>query len=546
MTGIELDFSNFNTLAVGFVTAGMAVLGAITYFSDPKNASNRIFFLFSLSAIVWSVLNYLFFNSHDPGIGLLLIRGVIASATWLVYFLFLFLFTFPKKEIPFSLQTQITLTLTALGVSILNFSFLVFKRVTSVSPDGGITGIENGFGIFIFGIFVFACVLGGIYAFFKKLNVADVLDKKPMRLVLSGILFTFFLLLTFNFILPAFFNNPHFVQFGAFFIFPLIVSASLALLRYKFLNVKTAAVGILTALLAIVVFFETIFVKDATTLLFKLSEFTLVLVFGILLIRGVTREVEQREEIQRLAEDLRKANERLKELDKLKSQFLSIASHDLRAPLTAVRNFMSLLLEGTYGKLPTAAEEGMHQVFDKATEMAKSVDNYLNVSRIEQGRMKYDFENTDLVKVVSETADSFKSLAEKKGLVFTFRGPMNLKEVLIKADVAKLHEVFSLLIDNSIKYTPKGSISISVETKEKLARVIIKDTGVGISKETIPKLFQLFSTDPDSHKVNTSSTGVGLYVVKAHINAHKGTVRAESEGEGKGSTFVVELPISIL
>ena len=204
---------------------------------------------------------------------------------------------------------------------------------------------------------------------------------------------------------------------------------------------------------------------------------------------------------------------------------------------------MSLLLDGTYGKIPQAAEEGMHQVFERATEMAKSVDDYLNVSRIEQGKMKYDFAETDLVKIVSDTAQPFKSIAEKKGLSFALRTPADLKPIPAKADEGKLHEAFSLLIDNAIKYTPEGAVTVSLERKDKIARITIKDTGVGISKETMPKLFKLFSTGEESRKVNTSSTGVGLYAAKAIMEAHKGGVFAESEGEGKGSAFIVELPV---
>jgi signal transduction histidine kinase len=237
----------------------------------------------------------------------------------------------------------------------------------------------------------------------------------------------------------------------------------------------------------------------------------------------------------------RKRIQILIKFDEQKNQFLSIASHDLRAPLTVIRNFMSLLLDGTYGKLPSAAAEGAQQVFDRATEMAKSVDNYLNVPRIEQGKMKYHLVDVDLAKIVSDTLSIFKSIAEQKGLKLVYQDPGS--RIQVKAEVGKLQEVFNNLIDNSIKYTPTGSISVTLEKAGATARVTIKDTGLGMSKETITnKLFKLFSTDENSKKINPSSTGVGLYVVKAIVEAHRGTIRAESEGEGKGSRFIVELP----
>ena len=113
----------------------------------------------------------------------------------------------------------------------------------------------------------------------------------------------------------------------------------------------------------------------------------------------------------------------------------------------------------------------------------------------------------------------------------------------MRADENKMREVIENLINNAINYTPKGSITISVEKVGGKVRIVFKDTGIGMSQKTISKLFGLFSPGDDSRKYNPKSTGVGLYITKAHVEAHKGTVRAESDGEGKGSRFVVELPL---
>jgi hypothetical protein len=370
-------FSNVDLLTVGVVVAFMAVLGAVVYFSNIRSASNIAFLFFCLAAVVWSVLNYAAFQTEHPSISFWIIRGVIAAAAWFVFALFLFLSTFPALKSPFRLTTRISMFLITLSVSVLNLSPLVFKKVTSLAADGSIATIENGPGIFLFAGFVLLCVVGGIGGFILKYFKTPENERAPMRVILMGIIATFALLLTFNFALPAFFDNPSFIKFGAVFIFPFIAAASLVLLRYRFLNAKAVTIALLTGFLAIAIFGEVVFSKDTHVLLYRLSEFLLVIIFGVLLIRGVTKEVQQREEIQHLADSLKAANARLKELDKLKSQFLSIASHDLRAPLTVIRNFLSLLMDGTYGKLPAAAAEGMHQVFDRATDMAKSVDTYL-------------------------------------------------------------------------------------------------------------------------------------------------------------------------
>ncbi len=245
----------------------------------------------------------------------------------------------------------------------------------------------------------------------------------------------------------------------------------------------------------------------------------------------------------RLYEALKVSNEKLKELDKLKSQFLSMASHDLRAPLTIIRNFISLILEGAYGTLAPAGKEGLQQVFDRATDMAKSVETYLDVSRIEQGRMKYDFVDIELLPLVKNAVTAFTPNAEKKGLKLSATYDSALSGVRAKIDVSKMNEILNNLLDNTIKYTPTGSMNLRAEKAGAIARITLKDTGVGMSADTLKNLFQLFRPGEDSKRINPASTGVGLYVTKAHVEAHSGKIWAESEGVGKGSTFILELPL---
>jgi len=337
---------------------------------------------------------------------------------------------------------------------------------------------------------------------------------------------------------PQFFNI---YPFGNYFVILFVFFVAYSIIAQRLFNTKIIATQLFASSFGLV--FVLNLLQSETLIQWYINIFALLLViiFGFLLVRSVYKEVEAREEVERLARSLEKANVRLKELDTMKSQFLSIASHDLRAPLTAIRNFMSILLDGTYGKLPEAAEDGTRQVFDRASDMAEMVDNYLNVSRIEQGRMKYDFADIDLKDILNETVKTFTPVAKEKGLSVWYT-PVT-EPFTMRADENKMREVIENLINNAINYTPKGSITISVEKVGGKVRIVFKDTGIGMSQKTISKLFGLFSPGDDSRKYNPKSTGVGLYITKAHVEAHKGTVRAESDGEGKGSRFVVELPL---
>jgi len=247
------------------------------------------------------------------------------------------------------------------------------------------------------------------------------------------------------------------------------------------------------------------------------------------------------QELKVANEKLANANDRLKELDQLKSEFLSIASHQLRAPLTAIRGYASLVLQGDYGAPPETLKEPLSRIAESARVMASSIEDYLNISRIEQGRLKYEMAPVALGDLAKRVSDELRPVAAQRGLELNFTAPA--EEVTASADVGKIKQVISNLVDNAIKYTEKGSITVSVEKKEAMARITVSDTGVGIPKEEIGNLFSKFTRARDANKVNTTGTGLGLYVAKQLVEGHKGKIWIESEGAGKGTRFIVELPL---
>jgi len=520
------------------------VLGFFAYLRAPSRNKAGIFFAFSITFGLWLIADLLNWVSNGYH---------IVAATWapldyinIVFFLLLFCFAWTdllERPMPplfvwfIALAAAIPLGVTLSGNAVFEMN------LPSCEMLGNNFLAQYKLGLEI--IILAAVLIFGISRAIKKWKtktevIRALLVTSSIVLfmgIFSGAEFISTLTNVFEITLYSLFTLP---------IFVLILT--IAITSFGTFRLGDTAVKVLFYIFLILAGTQFFFVSNLTDFLLAAMSFVVVLTLGIMLYITSEREIQQRVVIGRYAEDLGKANDKLKELDRLKSQFLSIASHDLRAPLTVVRNFMSLLMEGTYGTLPAQSQDGIRQVFDRATEMSKSVDNYLNVSRIEQRRMTYDFANTDLVKIVSDAVSFYKPNAEKKGLTFMFRAPMDLKPIRAKADAARLSEVVGLLIDNAIKYTPKGNVQVSIEQTSKegkaIARITVKDSGVGITKDTMPKLFQLFSTGDESRKVNISSSGVGLYVVKAHVEAHKGRVWAESDGEGKGSTFIVELPAS--
>ena len=222
--------------------------------------------------------------------------------------------------------------------------------------------------------------------------------------------------------------------------------------------------------------------------------------------------MEQREKIEKMAKELGEANEKLKELDQLKSEFLSLATHQIRAPLTAIKGYSSMLLEGDFGVLPQKATDSIQTIMKSCQNLINIVADFLNISRIEQGKMVYEKSIFDLKELVKEVLNELEPNIYKAGLSLEIKMP--IEEIKVNADRGKIKQVVGNIVDNAIKYTVHGSINISVSVDGEKAKIAVKDSGVGIDPNEINKLFNKFSRTKDASKTNVTGTGLGLYIAK--------------------------------
>lgn len=318
------------------------------------------------------------------------------------------------------------------------------------------------------------------------------------------------------------------------------------IVKFKIFNIKLIGAQALVIILWALVG-SLLFVAQSTTTRTVAGATLIFTTFaGYLLVRSVKKEVEQREQLEVLTKNLERVNARLRELDKAKSEFVSIASHQLRSPLTAIRGYASMLTEGSYGKLPEKALESARRIEDSAKLMAMSVEDYLNISRIESGNMKYNLSDFNLYEMTDKLCDDLRPEALKKGLILLFRSDMKGRGI-VHADIGKVNQIIHNLINNSIKYTPKGSVSVFVrdDLMKRRIYVDITDTGIGMSQATMAKLFNKFTRADNANATNVSGTGLGLYVALKMAEAMGGTISCDSEGDGKGSTFTFELPLAM-
>ena len=248
--------------------------------------------------------------------------------------------------------------------------------------------------------------------------------------------------------------------------------------------------------------------------------------------------------VEEATRDLRVANTKLLELDRTKSEFISIASHQLRTPLTVIKGYVSMTREGSFGKVSPIIMEKLEKVYIANERLIGLVENLLDISRIESGRQQFNWEKVEVEKLAADVIEELKHNAEVKGLKLTWHQP---KKALpkVKADRNKLHEVIMNFIDNSIKYTKEGTIDVSIYPTDdgKHITFSVKDTSIGIGKETLPYLFQKFSRGKGSFKVHTEGTGLGLFVARMIVEAHHGILGVESGGPGTGTHFFFTLPV---
>lgn len=545
---LSLDFeqiffsTNLDLLFLGVVIAIVGVIASVVFFSNHRSITNITFLFFGILTILYGIFNYANYQATNPDLVLWLLRLTLFAAIWHAFFFFQLFYVIPKEKVKFPYWYKYIVVPLIIITSGLTLTPLMFSAITEVAPTGEVTNPERGYGIFLFALVAVSLVFASLSLLFKKYFQAKATEKKQFEFIFIGSLTTITLLVICNVILPLVFDVLAFVPFAPVYLLPFIVLTAYAIIRHQLLDIKIVATEILSFILAVVTLLQIVFSTSTAELVFNISTFVLVLVFSILLIKSVMKEIESREEIERLAKDLEKANGRLREMDRMKSEFVSIASHQLRSPITAIKGYASLVLEGSYGKVPDTLKEAIQKIFDSSQLMVLSIEDFLNVSRIEQGRMKYDMTDFDLQKIVDEIVGEMQPLADKQNL--TLKTEKTGSTFMVHADYGKIKQVVANLVDNALKYTKEGSIVAHLKKEADTGKVhlTIKDTGIGMSKETLSILFERFVRAKGANKVNVSGTGLGLYVARQLVEAHKGRIWAESAGEGQGSSFHVELP----
>lgn len=535
------------TLALGGIVAILS--GFLVYLNDKKSEQNMAWFLLTLASAIWS-FGYFAMISFDDQKYALIANWILHGGAILIPVLyFRFIIALIDRErffLPlFNVGLGIAVLILAINPTPYFVTNVFAKYIFPFAPNAGPLYIY--FTIYFFAYVILALAILGA-AILAERNTAL---KNKLRLVFYSSSAGFIgggsvFFLTFNIFIPPY-------PLILFALYPTIIAY--AIIKHRLFNVKVFVTELLTMLLWILLAVRLVLSQTAGERLLDTALLVSTIVLGLFLIKSVRKEVDTREKIEKLATQLEKSNKqlaganlKLKELDKQKSEFVSIASHQLYTPLTAIKGYVSMLLEDSpslgkihEGTITAAGVEALDRVFKSANSLVLIIEDLLSISRIEQGRMVYNMQKADVNEILHDLVEMMIINAKERGLELSYSAEAG-KNYCIDIDKEKMRQVFSNIIGNSLKYTPAGSVTVKLENDGKQILLTIKDTGMGISKETMGKLFGKFVRAENAKKSNVTGTGLGLYVAREIVTAHKGRIWAESAGADKGSTFFVELP----
>lgn len=510
-------------------------LGFYIYLQQKKNPINISFTLIALSNFFWTIAMIAFRWSQTQELALWWCR--------LLYFFPLFIAaTFLHFSFVFRGQKRRLRKKELYFLYLLTFSIgaLVFVPGVIIERIFFRPGLEKaiifGTGYFVYFLYYFVYFSWAFLNLLRRLNCANFLVRNQARWIILGTFLPVSFGLVTNLILPwgYIFALNWFAQVGSILF---VGGIAYAIVKYQLLNLRLIVAQILSIFLVSVLFLNIFYFDNFWRLILNLAIFLLGISFSAILIRSVVREIEQKEKIQNLANELKSANEELKKLDEVKSEFVSIASHQLRTPLSVIKGYAAMLLEEMK---ESEEKEAINKIYLSNERLIKLVNDLLNLSRIERGKLQFEFRKTQLADVIESVISEFQMLARRRGLKLNYE---KVHLPLVKIDADKLRQVFVNIIDNAIKYTLHGGITIKTLLEDDAIVISIRDTGVGMRKEDLGAIYEKFQRGRAGSEIHPNGAGIGLYIANEIIKAHKGRMWAESSGLNQGTCFYLKLPL---
>lgn len=504
------------------------IAGILILLADSKSRVNRIFFLFAGALAFWSFAYFLWQISIEREAALFWVHMLMAGSIWItplyLHFVASFLGEAEKLRI----------------FIVFGYAAAIFFSVINWVSDSFITKVvpkeqflfwpEPGIWYHLFLVVWAVYVIAPVILLVRHWSDPETSKRGSIKYILFGTIIGYIGGATSYFL---WYDIP-IPPFGVISASVYIAMVAYATTRFRLFNMKIVSAQVLTIVLWLFLFVQLLFAETLQEQVMTGVAMVFTVAIGFFLIRSVEKEVRQRELIE-------EQNKRLEHANLEKSEFMSFASHEVRNPLTAMRGYASMIAEGNFGEVRPEVKRAAQRIMITGQEVVSLIGQFLDKSKMELGELKYEFIPFDINEAIRDVAEGFQLAVHDKGL--QLRVQTGSQRLVVNGDPGRIKSVIGNLMDNAVKYTQQGSVTISTERRGETVRITLEDTGDGISDHVKPHLFKKF-TRADARKRNLAGTGIGLYLAKQFVEAHGGRIWLESEGEGTGTTFIIELPLS--
>lgn len=539
-----------------FINASGIWLILWVFLNNQKKLTNRLFSITTIILILWVDLAVIANFINDLDFSLALVRADFAMSSLFFISIFFFILYFPddvvaesikKRKIFISFFSFLVILLSFINIYLTIFTPVVVNRISYESWGLNII-LGKGSGIFYLNnVFL---ILFTFFFLIKKYASLSRNDKLKVSYFVLGIILFISINIIFNIILPQL-TNFQLALFGHYSVIFFLGFTAYAIVKQNLFGIKIVLTALLVSFISILLAVDIFLFTESVGLQFlKVIGLLAFLYMGRQLIKSVLGEQERAEKMEILTQELEQANAYLTEIVEMKNDFLHIVSHQLRTPLTAIRGFISMWEDGDFDSYSPRKMSDIRRRIVGNVDRLNNLVNDMVVAMESEGDMNMDFRPVDVEVLVKGNIDMMKPTYEKKGLYIRYKKE-NKRLPEIEADGKYLSQVFMNLTDNAEKYTQKGGLKIKIErdhstslgaSKDNL-KILFIDTGIGVVAEDKARLFKKFSRGLDSSRINPNGSGLGLFIIKQIIEKHHGKIKLESEGAGKGTTFIITLPI---
>ena len=527
-----LQISNILLSVTAICNAGLVLF---IYARNQANRINFYFALFTFFLVCWAGALIEYNLTDNPVFALYFMKASYVAATCIGLSFYFFSIVFPANESIGKRHQYAVMALPVLFIALLLLlpSFLTKEIIFYSWGKETILGLPEY--IYFACIFVF-CFVGGLVRLWIKYFHTQGITRLQLLAIAASVTFAGLLGMYFNLVLPSpFLEDFQYIWTGPIFTFAIAITIAYSVFKLKLFNVKAIAAELFTFSLWIFILIRTLLSNTPSDQLINGVLLIASVIIGILLIRSVDAEVNAREVIEEQKKELESVN-------KQQENLLHFISHEIKGYLTKSEAGFAAIVQGDYGSVSPELAGMAGSALTEVRKGVRTVMDILDASNLKRGTVSYKKNIFDLKEVVTRVVDHLRPAADEKHLTIEMNATWELP-CKVEGDEEKIRDhVVRNLVDNAIKYTPKGTIKIEVVRKDGIVRFTVEDSGVGITPGDMQRLFTEGGHGKDSIKVNVHSTGYGLYIAKTIIDAEGGKIWAESAGAGSGARFVVELP----